>query len=185
MVFESMVGETSDEVGRLGSQAGSGGKVAAWARPPTVLDAIKPSERRAVRRHSRRPRGPGRLADLPVVEQEIDELRHLDVIDGDLGLVCTCDDQVLLLGSLQFQTPSGYAINGTAGEISAREIRLQEGGTLEDRSDEVRSADVRPTEVRLAEVCPAEPRLVEIRLAQICAAEIRAPEVRVAKVRPA
>ena len=41
------------------------------------------------------------VAYLLVVEQEIDELRHLDVIDGDLGLVPMCDDQVLLLGSLQ------------------------------------------------------------------------------------
>jgi len=40
------------------------------------------------------------VADLLVVEQEIDELRDLNVIDGDLELVRTCDDQVLLLGSL-------------------------------------------------------------------------------------
>src|SRR5262249_46242593 len=65
------------------------------------------------------------VANLLVVEQEIDELRDLDVIDGDLRLVptcvatcdeqvfvatCdeqvslrpTCDDQVLLLGPFQF-----------------------------------------------------------------------------------
>ena len=41
-------------------------------------------------------------ANLLVVEQEIDELRDLDVIDGDRGLVLMCDDQVLLLGPLQF-----------------------------------------------------------------------------------
>ena len=31
------------------------------------------------------------VADLLVVEQEIDELRDLDVIDGDLGLIRTRD----------------------------------------------------------------------------------------------
>jgi hypothetical protein len=40
------------------------------------------------------------VANLLVVEQEIDELRDLDVIDGDLGLERRCDDQVLLLSSL-------------------------------------------------------------------------------------
>jgi hypothetical protein len=41
------------------------------------------------------------VANLLVVEQEIDELRDLNVIDGDRGLILICDDQVLLLGSLQ------------------------------------------------------------------------------------
>jgi hypothetical protein len=42
------------------------------------------------------------VAYLLVVEHEIDELRDLDVVDGNLGLVPTCDDQVLLLDPLQF-----------------------------------------------------------------------------------
>jgi hypothetical protein len=32
----------------------------------------------------------------------MDELRDLDVVDGDSGLVLGGDDQVLLLGPLQF-----------------------------------------------------------------------------------
>ena len=37
------------------------------------------------------------------MEQEIDELRDLDVIEGDLGLAIRCDDKVLLLGrAVQF-----------------------------------------------------------------------------------
>jgi len=36
------------------------------------------------------------------VEQEIDELRDLNVIDRDLGFVRTRNYQVLLLGPLQF-----------------------------------------------------------------------------------
>jgi hypothetical protein len=39
---------------------------------------------------------------LLVVEQEIDELRDLNVIDGDIGLVQARDDQVMLLNVLQF-----------------------------------------------------------------------------------
>jgi hypothetical protein len=35
------------------------------------------------------------------VQQEIDELRDLNVIDGDLRLALRRDDQVLLLGPLQ------------------------------------------------------------------------------------
>ena len=42
------------------------------------------------------------VADLLVVEHEVDELGDLNVIDGDLGLARMCDDQVLLLGPLQF-----------------------------------------------------------------------------------
>jgi hypothetical protein len=36
------------------------------------------------------------------MKHEVDELRDLNVVDGDLGLVLRCDDQVLLLGPLQF-----------------------------------------------------------------------------------
>jgi hypothetical protein len=36
------------------------------------------------------------------VEQEIDELRDLNIIDGDRRLVLLRDDQVLLLGPVQF-----------------------------------------------------------------------------------
>jgi hypothetical protein len=32
------------------------------------------------------------ISDLLVVEQEVDELRDLNVIDGDLRLVLRCDD---------------------------------------------------------------------------------------------
>ena len=42
------------------------------------------------------------VANFLVMKHEIDKLRDLDVIDGDRGLVLTCDDQVLLLGPLQF-----------------------------------------------------------------------------------
>jgi hypothetical protein len=41
-----------------------------------------------------------------------------------------CDDQVLLLGSVQFYTPRGYAVDATAGEVSARKVRLQQDSTL-------------------------------------------------------
>ena len=36
------------------------------------------------------------VADFLVVEQEIDELSDLDVIDGDLELICPCDDKFLV-----------------------------------------------------------------------------------------
>src|SRR3954469_6306706 len=51
------------------------------------------------------------VADLLVVEQQVYELRNLDVIDGDLGLVARGDDQVLLLRSLHFDSPRCYAVN--------------------------------------------------------------------------
>src|SRR4051812_27383354 len=46
-------------------------------------------------------------ADFLVVEQEIDELRNLDVIDSDLGFIRLCDYQVLLLGPFQLKVPCG------------------------------------------------------------------------------
>src|SRR5262249_4891959 len=54
------------------------------------------------------------VADLLVVEQEIDELRDLDVVDGNRGLVLTCDDQVLLLGFLHFEAARAAAGADTA-----------------------------------------------------------------------
>jgi hypothetical protein len=35
------------------------------------------------------------IADLLVVKQGIDELRDLNIVDSDLGLVFRCDHQVL------------------------------------------------------------------------------------------
>jgi len=54
------------------------------------------------------------------MEQQINELRDPDIIDGDLGLIVTCDDQVPLLGPSQLWTPSGYAVDTTAGDVSIR-----------------------------------------------------------------
>jgi hypothetical protein len=42
------------------------------------------------------------FTNLFVVKHQIDELRDLDVVDSDLGLVSGGDDQVLLLGPFQF-----------------------------------------------------------------------------------
>src|SRR6516225_6122240 len=66
--------------------------------------------------------GVDHVTDFLVMKQEVDELRDLNVIDGNLRLCIFCDDQVLLLGPFQFQIPSGYAVDATAGEISARKV---------------------------------------------------------------
>jgi hypothetical protein len=42
------------------------------------------------------------VTNFLVVEHEVDELCDLNVVDGDRGLIPRCDDQVLLLGPLQF-----------------------------------------------------------------------------------
>jgi hypothetical protein len=56
------------------------------------------------------------------VEQQVDELRDLDVVDGDLGLTLSADDQVPLRGPVQVQSPRGYAVNAAAGQISLGKI---------------------------------------------------------------
>ena len=57
--------------------------------------------------------------------------RDLDVVDGDLGLVLTCDDQVLLLGPLELQTPPGHPMDARASEISARKVCIDQSGGRE------------------------------------------------------
>jgi hypothetical protein len=51
------------------------------------------------------------MADLLVVEQQVDELGDLQVVDGDLGFVVRRDDQVLLLRPVQLQVPRRDSIN--------------------------------------------------------------------------
>jgi hypothetical protein len=109
------------------------------------------------------------------VEQQIDELRDLDVVDGDLGLVVRCNDQVLLRGSFQFETPSGYAVDTTTGEIGIPEIGADQGSTLE-----VSLFELRPAEVRIPEESPEE-----LRPAEVCSPEVRPVELRRSQVRPA
>ena len=88
--------------------------------------AIRPSVNRPSRSTPFLSDGVDNVANFLVVEQEIDELRDLDVVDGDLGLVRNDigDDQVLLLGPVQLQTPCGYPVDVAAGEIRLRKVRL-------------------------------------------------------------
>ena len=53
-----------------------------------------------------------------IIKHKVDELRDLNAMNGDLGLVRRCDDQALLLGPFQSRTPRGSAVNATAGEVS-------------------------------------------------------------------
>ena len=61
-----------------------------------ALDARDRVTWRAQQEHAFLSDGVDDVANLLVVQQEIDELRDLDVVDRDLGLAITCDDQVLL-----------------------------------------------------------------------------------------
>src|SRR3954469_3144680 len=61
-------------------------------------------------------------ADRLVVEQEMHELRDLDVVGGDVGFARRSDDQVLLLGPVQVQPPSGDPIDATAREGGVRKV---------------------------------------------------------------
>ena len=68
--------------------------------------------------------GVDHVADPLVVEQQVDELGHLEVVDGDLGLVLPGDDQVGLPCSLQVEVPGGYAVNAAAREIGIAQVRM-------------------------------------------------------------
>src|SRR5215472_11731118 len=123
--------------------------------------------------------GVDRVTNLLVIQHEVDELRDLNVIDRDRGLIVTRDDQVLLLGILQFKTPRGYAVNVRAGEVSARKVRVHQGGSLE-----ARPAEVRLREAHVQDVRPAEESISEVRAGKVRFAEVRPPDVRLAEVRP-
>ncbi|MFZ0653172.1 MAG: hypothetical protein WAZ97_20185, partial [Pseudolabrys sp.] len=62
-----------------------------------ALDARDRVTWRAQQEHAFLSDGVDDVANLIVVEKEIDELRDLNVVDGDRGLVVKCDNQVLLL----------------------------------------------------------------------------------------
>jgi hypothetical protein len=64
-------------------------------------------------------------------------------------------------------------VDATARKISARQIRVHQGGNLE-----VRPAEVRVVKGRPAEVCRDEVRLAEVRPPEIRPAEIQPAEVR-------
>src|SRR5215472_7407478 len=63
---------------------------------------IRPSVKAAQQEHALLSNGVDDVAYLLVVEQEIDELRDLDVVDGYCGFVMARDDQVLLFGPVQY-----------------------------------------------------------------------------------
>src|SRR6516165_6776192 len=82
-------------------------KLKTIGRKPRLRSLSRSRSRTTIRSSVKRPSrsallsdGVDDVANLLVVEQQIDELRDLDVVDGDLGLIPRCDDQVLLLGTL-------------------------------------------------------------------------------------
>src|SRR5437870_7443209 len=68
--------------------------------------------------------GVDHVTDFLVVEHEVDELCDFNVIDSNVGLALWCDNQVLLLGPLQFYIPCRYTEYATAGEISVRKVSV-------------------------------------------------------------
>jgi hypothetical protein len=46
--------------------------------------------------------GVDHIANFLVMKHEVDELRDLNVVDGDRRLVQRCDDQILLFSPVQF-----------------------------------------------------------------------------------
>ena len=53
------------------------------------------------------------------MEQEIDELRDLNAVDCDVALVLSRDDQVLLLGAVQFYPPGRDAVDATVNRCNS------------------------------------------------------------------
>src|SRR3954466_2334981 len=97
------------------------------------------------------------VTDLLVVKQEVNELRNLDVVDGDLGFTKVGDDQVLLLSLLQFQPPRGYAVDARAGEIGVRKIRIDQNG-----GHEISLVQVGFVQVDLTQVSPEQVGLAQV-----------------------
>jgi hypothetical protein len=150
-----------------------------------VEDCLTISSEATEDQHRLLSNGVDNFADFRIIEQQINELRDLDVVDGDLGLLLRGDDQVLLLGpAVQLQAPRGYAVDTTAGEISASEIRVHQGGKPEVRRAEVRAVEVRSAEVRAVQVRPAEFRPEEMRPAEVSVVEVRAAKIGSAEARP-
>ena len=59
------------------------------------------------------------------MEQKVGrELRSLNAINGDLGLTLLSNDQILLLGSIEFHPPRRNTVGLQAGQVSVREIGL-------------------------------------------------------------
>ena len=85
---------------------------------------------------------------------------QLNAFADDQGL----DDQVLLLGpGVQFQTPRGYTMDATAGEVSARKVGVQQSSA--SRLAPRRTASRRFASPRSASRRSAPPRFATLRFA--------------------
>src|SRR5271155_5897950 len=70
------------------------------------------------------------LADARVVEEQIEELRYFEVIDGDGDFISAGDDEVGLDGSGRAEVPCGDPIDAAGGEIGSVEFGIDEAGEL-------------------------------------------------------
>ena len=116
------------------------------------------------------------LTNLLIVEQQIDELRHFQIVHGDHRFIGRRDDQIRLLRSNEVDIPRRNSIDLTPCEIRSLEVCLHQEGSLEVRPGEVRPGEVRPGEVRPAEVRPVEVRPGEGRPGKVRPGEVRPVE---------
>jgi hypothetical protein len=110
-VDDDEVGQVRQQPHRLGEVLGLGfvevedhryeAKVAEFLSQP-LQDHHPAFSEAAQQKHAFLSDGVDDVANLLVAEKQINELRDLNVVDRDRGLVETCDDQALLLGPPQF-----------------------------------------------------------------------------------
>jgi hypothetical protein len=91
------------------------------------------------------------LANLLVVEQQVDKLGHFDIVHRDHRLIKGGDNQIRLVRLCEVDVPRGNPIDRTPREIRPFEAGLHQESVYKGCPAEVRFAEVRLVEVRLVE----------------------------------
>src|SRR5262245_14647714 len=96
------------------------------------------------------------VANLFVVEQQINELRYFDIIDGDHRLTGRRDDEIRLLRPDEVDIPHGNPIDRTPRQVRLLKVCVHQRGSPKVRPPEVCFPEVCAPEVCAPEACPSE-----------------------------
>lgn len=118
-------------------------------RPQRVEEALPLRGETAQDQHSLRRQRVERTADALVRQQQVRELRHVEVVDVNRGLARFGDEQVLLDGIGDVHAPGGDTVDTALDQLGAGEICLHQVRAVQERARQIGALQRCPAQVCL------------------------------------
>src|ERR1039458_7769517 len=123
------------------------------------------------------------VADLLVVQQQVDELGDFEAIHGNGRFICRCNDQISLNCAIQVHIPRSDSIDTTTRKIRIPKVSAHEDrvfnlvNATEVETTEIRTSEIRPIKDSALDVGSSKISVLEVGIVKRCTAEVRSTKV--------